>query len=540
MTDVNEIIERVIKETGKSEEEIRAKMGERKEKTHGLLSDYGAIYAVAREYGIDLSGNETAPTKLADLKPTSSANVIGRVKTVYSEREFSRKDGSRGRFASVGLADDSGEKRVVLWDQNTAIIGKLRVGDVLYVKNGYVKDNRGQVEVHAGPLTNMVINPPNMSVSLPEVDERIDAIKGLQAGVPSVNIVCRVGSYFPKTEFTRSDGSKGSRATFIGEDESGAARIVLWEPLSETHLQEGDVIRIENGYTRAGMNGEVEVQAGSRSRIAKSDAKLKLKPLPKKKDGTVKIGDIKADMKGLDLEARVMRVYPQKDYSKGKMASLILGDSTGTIRAVLWDERSNVASQLNEGDAVRVKNAYAKANMNQEPEVHLGKYSDLLSDSKAKVPTAGEISQMMTEEKRITDLDSGDLHVKIRGKVTQVEDRPLFYMTCSECGKKVQNIGGEWMCEECGMNEGTPNMMASVIVEDETGNIRATAFKEKAERLLGMDVEEAMNMIGENQDEKAPLAQAREKLAGKEITLVGKTNYNEFSDQLEFIIAEIS
>jgi len=539
MTDVDKLVDRVVSESGRPAEEIKAKMEERKEKTHGLLSDYGAVYAVAKEYGIDLSDTETSFTPLNGIKPLSSVNVVGRAKTIYSEREFTRKDGSKGKFASVILADNSGEARVVLWDPNTAAVNKLRVGDVLLVKNGYVKDNRGQVEIHAGSLTSLTVNPTNVKAELPEVAERIDGISALEPGLPSVNVVCRVSSYFPKTEFQRSDGSKGSRASFIGEDESGAIRVVLWDPLSDTELKEGDVVKIENAYTREGLNGEAELQAGSRSRIVKSDAILKLKPLDRKGGGTVKVGEVKPDMTGFTLEARVLRVYQPREYSKGMMASLIVGDSTGTIRAVLWNEKSAVANELKEGNAVRIKNAYSKANMNQEPEVHVGKYSEVTVDTGIKVPTAGEIGEMLTEEKRIIDLDPGDSFVKIKGKIVEVEDKPVFYMTCSECNGKVQNLGGEWMCETCGIVDGNPNMLASIVVEDESGNIRAVAFKQNAEKLLGMDAEEAMNLIGETQDEKAPLQQAREKIVGNQITLLGRVNYNEYSDQLEFMVNEI-
>jgi hypothetical protein len=37
-----------------------------------------------------------------------------------------------------------------------------------------------------------------------------------------------------------------------------------------------------------------------------------------------------------------------------------------------------------------------------------------------------------------------------------------------------------------------------------------------------------------------PLAQAREKVVGREVTLFGKVNYNEYSDQLEFVVNETS
>jgi replication factor A1 len=538
MTDAEKLIEKVVAETGRKPKEIRDKMNERKEKTHGLLSDYGAIYAVAKEYGVDLTEGELVITELAKMKPSSSANIAGRVRMVYSEREFSRKDGSKGKFASVIIVDGSGETRLVLWDQNTAVITKLRVGDTVLVKNAYVKDNRGQMEAHAGALTSITVNPTNIQAKLPEIAERIDAIGKLTAGLPSVNVVCRVSSYFPKTEFQRSDGTKGSRASFMGEDESGTIRVVLWSPLAEVELNEGDIVKIENGYTREGLNGVVELQAGSKSRIVKTDAKLKLKPLTEKREGSVKVSEIKPDMKSITLEARVMQVYQPREYSKGMMASLILGDSTGTIRVVLWDEKAKVASELKEGDSVRLKNAYSRANMNQEPEVHVGKYSQVSVDSGIKVPTAGEINEIMTEEKSINDLDQSDRFVRIKGKIVQVEDRPLIYMTCPECGKKVQNLGGEWMCEEDGLVEGLPNMIASIIVEDKTGNIRAIAFKDKAERILGMDLEEAMNLMGETQDEAAPLAQAKTKIVGKEIALLGRVSYNEYSDQLEFIVSE--
>jgi replication factor A1 len=222
------------------------------------------------------------------------------------------------------------------------------------------------------------------------------------------------------------------------------------------------------------------------------------------------------------------------------MASLIVGDSTGTIRVVLWDDKAKLVGGLKEGDAVQLKNAYARPNLNEEPEIHIGKYGDLAADASLAVPTVGQISSSMTQEKKIADLEANDRFVKIKGKVVDVEDRPPIYMTCGECGKRVQNLGGEWLCDSCGMIDANPNLLASIIVEDASANIRAVAFKERAESLLGMDLEEVMNLIGESQDESAPAKAAREKIVGKQITLIGRVNYNDFSDQLEFIVEEIA
>jgi len=543
MEDVEQLIGKISEETGKSTEEIRKKMDERKEKTHGLLSDYGALYAVAKELGIDLSDKEVQATMISDLKPLNSVNIIGRVKTVFSARDFAKKDGSTGKFASVVIADKTGETRVVLWDQNTDVVKKLRVGDVLLVKNGYVKDNKGRIEAHAGNLSTLTVNPAGVQVELPEIEERIDQLKDLPEGNPSVNVICRVSNLYPKTEFSRADGSKGSRTSFIGQDESGSMRVVLWDGATSEELAEGDIIKIENGYTRAGLNGEVELQAGNKSRITKSDAKLNLPKLeprePRASGGLLKIAEIKPDMKNLTVEARVIKVYEPREYSKGSMASLVVGDSTGTIRVVLWDEKSGVANELKVGDAIRIRNTYSKANMNSEPELHVGKYGEIAVDSGIKAPTLEDISVSLTEEKKIADLEVNDRFVKINGRIMDVEERPMFYMTCPECNKKTQNLGGEWMCDSCGVIDPNPNMLASIIVEDDSGNIRAIAFKNKAERIFGMDLEEAMNTIGETQDESLLLKQAKEKLKGKKITLTGRVNYNEFSDQIEFVVDEV-
>ncbi len=105
--DVEELIIRVVNESGKTRKDIEKAIAERKEKTHGLLSDYGAIYAVAKEYGIDLNQEWIEYAKISEIKPQKSLNVLGRVRSIYPLKEFRRKDGSTGRLASLVLFDKS-------------------------------------------------------------------------------------------------------------------------------------------------------------------------------------------------------------------------------------------------------------------------------------------------------------------------------------------------------------------------------------------------------------------------------------------------
>ena len=541
MNDVNTLIQKVSDESRMSPDDIRTKMRERKEKTHGLLSDYGALYAVAKEYGIDLSEDGVTITDVAAVKPQNSINLYGRVRMIYSPREFKKKDNTTGKFASMVLADKTGELRIVLWDANAELTKQVRVGDTLLVRNGFAKDNRGVVEVHAGSLTTLAVNPKGMALDLPAFEEKITTIADLKGDMDAVTIICRVNSMYPLTEFKRQDGTTGKRASFIAQDESGTVRVVLWGENANVKLSDGGIVKIENAYTRLGLNSEVEVQVGSRSRVMPSEKTLMLPVLEKKSpQGELSIADVKPDLKGFTAAGRVVRIYPPRDYANGKMASLILADKTGSIRVVLWNEKSDIASELKEGDAVKITNAYAKANLNSEPEIHVGKYGEILINQGLDVPSMDELGKLAVTEKKIGNLENNEKNVLISGHVVDVNaERPVVYMTCSTCGKKAQNLGGDWFCDSCGSIDPTPNMVLSLIVQDDTGNIRAILFKETAEKLAGMDVEEAMNVMGELQDESAPARQIKEKLLNREVSLSGRVKYNEYGDQLEFIVDSV-
>lgn len=537
--DTDDLIKRVVDESGRSTEEIKSKIDERKKRTHGLLSDYGAIYAVAKEYGINLSESEMALSNISEIKPQNSVNICGRVKIVYSPREFQRKDNTTSKFASIILIDKSGEIRMVLWDANTELTKKVRVGDILLAKNLYSKENNGLVEVHAGSLTTITVNPSNMKVNLPEVEEKLIKISDLDLNTSSANLLCRVSSYHPKMEFDRQDGSKGLRASFIGEDESGKIRVVLWDASAEAGMQSDDVVKLENAYVREGLNGELELHVGNRGRVFRTEAKLNLPPLVEGAKTVLKVGEVKPQMSGFNVSARVIRIYEPREYSGGMMASLIVADETGSIRTVLWNDKSEIANGLKEGDGIKIINAYSKANMNDEPEIHVGKLGDVKVDSTG-IPLLSDVAKKVFTEKKIADLDVGDAYVRVSGRVVDVDvERPLFYMTCPSCGRRVQNLGGEWLCDSCGIVDPDHNMLASVTLEDDTGSIRVVSFKANAEKILGVSVDEAMNVIGETQDESEPLKRARDRMAGKMVSAAGRVKYNEFSDQLELLAEDV-
>jgi replication factor A1 len=399
-----------------------------------------------------------------------------------------------------------------------------------------MRTSRYGIELHAGSLTNISANPKNMGSDLPEVKENLIKISDLKPGIDSVSLICRVNLYYPPVEFQRSDGNTGTRASFTAEDDTGKARVVLWDRSAKTEIARGDIVKIENAYTKEGMTGEVELQAGNRSRIMKSDKKLKLPKLPEIKE-SYKINEITAELRGFNVVARVIQVFDLREYgeSGGKLGSMVIGDETGTIRVVMWDEKSEITASLKKGDAVKLKNAYTKENLSGVPEIHIGRYSEI-SITDEKIAPIEKIEKSMIEEKNISGLKDGDVNVKITGEITDIDEgRRITFMTCPECKKKVQNLGGEWFCEACGDITPVENLVVSATVEDKTGGIKIVVFRENAEKILGMDVGEVMNIIGETQDEYAPVKQIKTKIIGKKVSLTGKARFSDFSEQLEFV-----
>ncbi len=536
MTEIHELVARISKESGKTPDEIHAMMEKRKEATHGLLSDYGAIYAVAKEFGINLNDEKTVISRLSEIEALKSFNVAGRVKAVFPPREFQRKDGSTGRFASAILVDSSGEGRVVFWDTNTEIVEKIKRGDILLIRNAFAKQGlNGSIELHAGSLTSITVNP-ELDLNLPEIEDKLIKINELKKDMQSIDILCRVNSYYPATEFTRSDGSKGLRASFIAEDETGTIRVVLWGEAAKMNLNPGDFVRIENAYTREGMNKELEIQVGNKGRIIRSDEKLELSPL----EGTrvLKINEIDSGINGFTTAGRVLQIFRPRAYSNGIMASLIIGDDSGIIRAVLWDEKAEIANELEQGNAVKLSNVYSKTGINGIPEIHVGRYSTISVNPEIELPSVKNIEESLLTEKKIIDLNNNDRYVRISGRIAEIdEDRRITYMTCPNCSRRVQSTGNGWFCESC--NEEVipvPNLVISVTIEDNTSSIRAVAFGNNAEKILGMDIEEVMNLIGKTQDEYAPVKEAKDELLNKDVSLSGRVRYNNFSDRLEFIV----
>ncbi len=138
------LIERIVKSSDVSRDEIERKVEAKKAKLSGLISKEGAAQIIAAELGINFDNQDLKISEL--MAGMRNVNVVGKIINLFPVREYS-KNGRDGKVVNFVLADDTGNTKVVLWDVNhIALIENetIKNGDVVEIKNGTTRDN----EIH--------------------------------------------------------------------------------------------------------------------------------------------------------------------------------------------------------------------------------------------------------------------------------------------------------------------------------------------------------------------------------------------------------
>jgi len=96
----------------------------------------------------------------------------------------------------------------------------------------------------------------------------------------------------------------------------------------------------------------------------------------------VKVSEIQPETTNIVLIGKVIKsfgvkLFTRKDGTSGKVGSFLVQDETGTIKVVLWDDRSEIVQSeaFQENFLVRVIGGYSKVNGNGKVEIHLGRRS---------------------------------------------------------------------------------------------------------------------------------------------------------------------
>lgn len=488
--------------------------------------------------------------KIGDAREMRDVTIVGVASKVYDEITFERDDGSTGRVKSLELEDDTGAIRVTLWNEDTAL--EIKKGDIIKIIGGNIEFDdysTAGYRINTNWNSKILINPPidaKLKEMLQECGKylkpfKIGELNQIEDEGDEVDVVGRVVNLYEPNEFQRDDGSKGVVRSAELADETGVVRVSLWEDKAEGHLNEGDAVKIENARTRLG-NYNVELSVGKTSRILKpSPEEMEKLPSVKevadmlyqdKKITELTEGDREARILGRILSLYEPREFTREDGSRGMVRSVEIADDTGVIRASLWDDQAN--QQFSEGDAVRIANPRVTLR-NDVVEISAGRTTQVtrVKDEESDLPALKDIQEKIYPSKKIDEIEEDLRNIRVSGEIMEAFGNKILFEMCPTCNKRVIWEEDTYVCEVCGEEVENPEylMIISILLEDDTGTIRTTFFRQAAEDLLGISTKEAEEIIDKTGDEGS-LEEKVVELVGRQIKIIADAGFDEYNEEV--------
>jgi len=240
------------------EEQIKLK----KEKIGaGYLTDQGALFLIASDYGIVLSEPLKVEMSLKDLYAgAKEISLETRVLNLSPAKQFSRKDGSPFYLRTMTVYDKNSTASVKLWDEKANLPGveDLKPGDLIKIIKAYVKsDLDGSPTINIGSGSN--IETADTKSEIPTIDTITKDIGELKEGQKDLVISGIIDGTISGMEFTNSRGQPGKalRMRLKGKDGT-AMRVVLWgkdESSIPNMISESAKVRLLGVKVKSGNQG---------------------------------------------------------------------------------------------------------------------------------------------------------------------------------------------------------------------------------------------------------------------------------------------
>ncbi len=305
---------------------------------------------------------------------------------------------------------------------------------------------------------------------------------------------------------------------------------------------------MEKGYTESQIKEKIKLKKeslmydittkGIISMIASEEGIT----LPGKEDTNIE--SLKEGMKDVNVLGRISRKYLPKEFtrddgSRGVVLNAFLTDNTGEIPLVFWDENAvNYNEELKKGDVIKIISGQIKGSL-KGPQLHISSKSKVIINpegiDESILPDSYNIHSLKYERVMISELEPGDKFKEIRGTIAKLYS-VFFYDGCSKCYKKIDSTQ-KGFCKYCKI-ETSPIKIAilDVGLDDSSGYIRASFFKDRAEKILNVSSDEIYQQVKNYLEKGFNLRNAGETylsenhyiLLGKEVLISGKVAESEF------------
>ena len=254
-------------------DKLRSLIEQKKQKIGaGYLTEQGALFLVAADLGISLD-QQRSPLRISDLYVgAKDVTLYGRILTIYSPRQFARKDNTETtkNRTMVIYDDDHSTIKIKLWDNKVQVPEEmgLRPGDMIKLSKGYVKSGLdGKPFINVG-MDCQLEKTKEAPSEIPDLNAMTRTIENVDSPADNIIIEGFVRSNPRMSDYRDSRGnmSKSLQLQLFNEDGTKSLRTIIWN-VSETRLPKvfkiGSKIRligvrIKSGNPQYG-NGDFEI-----------------------------------------------------------------------------------------------------------------------------------------------------------------------------------------------------------------------------------------------------------------------------------------
>jgi hypothetical protein len=335
---------------------------QKKQESHGLLSDEGAIRLVAQQLSISaLPTSNIGDQRIASVHSgLNNSTITGQVIMVGEVREFQRSDGTPGKVLRMKVGDASGQITCVLWDDMAETLAResLAPGSTVRLLHGYTKHGMGgEIEFHLGSRANF------------QILKRQQSSEPLTGNVttPAVNFRASDQLRVRLLRLQKSQSEKGPTWALCSS-ESGLLIAKFWDNQAQDVLSLGEgALLLIQGHWVTERNGMIYVNIGSKSTVSKESSDF-VAETPVVSIESLQPGPGLSTISGKIIERSDVREIETREGRRTRVSNIQLEDDTARIRVSLWDAHAEKAESLRIGDHVRLTGIRVRENMNGEKE----------------------------------------------------------------------------------------------------------------------------------------------------------------------------
>lgn len=254
--------------------------------------------------------------------------------------------------------------------------------------------------------------------------------------------------------------------------------------------------------------------------------------------GKLQIKNILTGMRDVETTGKVVRKFEIREFQvngrAGKVANLVIGDETGTIKLVCWGAKADEVSRVNEGDILKIRSGYVREN-NGFKEVHMNDKSNVvINPPGVSINIVTETAKPAALRKAINELNENSSNVELFGTVVQSFE-PRFFEVCPTCGKRAKPVDGKFVCDEHQSVVPDYSYVINAVLDDGTETIRTVFFRQQAEKLIGKSKDEIISL----KNNPSSLEALKNELLGKQIKITGRASKNAMFDRIEFMVNDV-